>query len=210
MKQTLKNTVIACGTLIFLTACGASNNAEWEPRYVAPEANVVMAHDEVVLDFVAGTCTPYLSSKETVVRSLEDIRPDQVTNIDIYAHNKNQANRAKEMIKLAGLKENLKTHMVQADMFDENKAIIHVSHWDARVDDCPNWNKPSGTDYNNSMGSSFGCATAQNLAAMIVNPHDLKAGKKASPADAHQGVGAIERYRTGEIIDIDREGILSQ
>lgn len=211
MKHTFKNIMIMCTAFIFLTACASSHHADWQPRYVVPEANVVMVQEDIAVDFVKGTCTPYLASKETALRALQDVRIDQVTAIDVYAHSAAQIKRAKNIVKASGLKSKVNAHLVPSNVeHAEDQAIITVSHWDARVDDCPNWGKPSGTDYNNSMGSSFGCSTAQNLAAMIVNPHDLKAGRTASPADSHQGVAAVNRYRTGDIIDIDRNGILSQ
>lgn len=48
----------------------------------------------------------------------------------------------------------------------------------------------------------LGCATANNLAAQIVNPADLVRGElypdKTAPADGTQNAAAIQRYREGK------------
>lgn len=63
---------------------------------------------------------------------------------------------------------------------------------------CPDWRKPAGEDYNNQVGSNFGCTTETNLGLMVANPKDLVAGKTLGPADGEQAAKAIENYRAGK------------
>lgn len=79
---------------------------------------------------------------------------------------------------------------------------VVVSRSVASVPGCPNWRLPSQPDFANSTMSNFGCATNQNLAAMIANPQDLVRGATSSGVDARTTAKAIKSYRdkvpTGE------------
>jgi hypothetical protein len=46
--------------------------------------------------------------------------------------------------------------------------------------------------------ASFGCATAQNLRAMVADPADLEHGRELSPAAGDAAFQAIERHRAGQ------------
>jgi len=50
--------------------------------------------------------------------------------------------------------------------------------------DCPSWVEDPAAKWQNRPWSNFGCATAANLAAMVVRPTDLETGRKPSPAVA--------------------------
>lgn len=54
----------------------------------------------------------------------------------------------------------------------------------AIVSGCPNWEAPQGASWTNAPSPNLGCATAQNLAAMLADPTDLTEGKKPGPTPA--------------------------
>lgn len=54
---------------------------------------------------------------------------------------------------------------------------VIVSRSGAYVPDCPNWERQTFPDFENSTASNFGCATNSNLAALIANPDDLVSGR---------------------------------
>lgn len=66
------------------------------------------------------------------------------------------------------------------------------------VPGCPDWTKPTRTNYSNSVHSNFGCADATNFGLMVADPADVWAGRNPGPADGTYAAGAIERYRKGE------------
>jgi pilus assembly protein CpaD len=63
---------------------------------------------------------------------------------------------------------------------------------------CPNWSKPPGNDFDNTMHSDFGCATAVNFAAMVANPSDLAVGQTMGPQFGDPALAAVQRFRSGK------------
>ncbi len=66
---------------------------------------------------------------------------------------------------------------------------------------CPDWRKPATTDFNNQVGSNFGCATETNLGLMVANPRDLVAGRSLGPSDAAAAAKAVQNYREDKVPD---------
>lgn len=76
---------------------------------------------------------------------------------------------------------------------------IVVSRAVARVDGCPDWARGNYSGFDNATASNFGCAAAQDLAAMIANPQDLVDGAHAATgADARISVKAIDTWRDAD------------
>ncbi|HWE99028.1 MAG TPA: CpaD family pilus assembly lipoprotein [Caulobacteraceae bacterium] len=74
---------------------------------------------------------------------------------------------------------------------------VVIDRYLAAAHDCPNWTKPAGGDSYNHMPSNFGCADQNNLAAMIVDPHDLIAGREPGPAVGDAAARPAARYEAG-------------
>ena len=194
---------------LILSACGHSNHAHWTPSYELPQALVQQAHDEFYLEFPKGYDAPYLDDKIKVARQLDTIKGDQVAQITVYASSDKKAAHAKKLVASAPHLKGAKV-VVKNDRMLHDRAVIAVDHWAARVDDCPNWDKPHGTDYTNSNSANFGCASAMNLAMMVSNPHDLEQGRSMSEADSHQAIGSVVRYRSDDAPPLRREdGVLT-
>lgn len=51
-----------------------------------------------------------------------------------------------------------------------------------------------------------GCATAGNLARMTAQPSDLLRGRETSPAPAGTAADAVQRYRAGQVIELQGGG----
>lgn len=69
-----------------------------------------------------------------------------------------------------------------------------VSAAGATVPGCPNWVRINEGE-TEGQSSNYGCAAAQNLAAMIADPADLVRGRAASSSSAEVAVRAIKSYR---------------
>jgi pilus biogenesis lipoprotein CpaD len=72
---------------------------------------------------------------------------------------------------------------------------------------CPDWSRKSGTDFANLPHSNFGCATQANLGLMVADPRDLVSGRTLGPADGVQQAEGIVRYRTGKVIELQKEKV---
>ncbi len=73
---------------------------------------------------------------------------------------------------------------------------VIVSRAVAHVEGCPDWSRGNAGEYAGSSRSNFGCADANNLAAMVANPQDLIEGRSGEVAgDARVSVKAIKTYR---------------
>lgn len=75
---------------------------------------------------------------------------------------------------------------------------VIVTRSEARVDNCPDWDRKSHPEPAASTMSNFGCATQSNLAAMIADPNDLVAGNSYAGSDANTAVKAVDALRKAE------------
>jgi pilus assembly protein CpaD len=90
----------------------------------------------------------------------------------------------------------------------EGELHLIVDHAVATVPACPNWTKPPGNDFDNTMHSDYGCASAVDLAAMVADPRDLVEGRPLAPVVGDVAIFAINRYRTG--MPANANGIAAQ
>lgn len=63
---------------------------------------------------------------------------------------------------------------------------------------CPPWNTALNGPWSNAALPQFGCASAQNLAAMVANPADLIEGRSMGPANGTVEAAALYRYEAGK------------
>lgn len=64
---------------------------------------------------------------------------------------------------------------------------------------CPNWSGVPWSNFDNHSSSNFGCATTDDLAAMVADPRDLAVGRTLEPEPADAAVKPVERYRAGTV-----------
>lgn len=68
----------------------------------------------------------------------------------------------------------------------------------ARTGPCGDWSKDLSESASNLPGPDFGCATQQNIAAMVADPRDLLGPRDQGPADATRRTTVIGKYEKGE------------
>jgi pilus assembly protein CpaD len=92
---------------------------------------------------------------------------------------------------------------------DERNAPIRVafSRIGAHTAPCEPWRDQVAITSQNRHFFNFGCATQQNLAAMVQNPLDLLYPRGMTPADAARRSDVLEKYRRGAPFtsDLSRE-----
>ena len=80
-----------------------------------------------------------------------------------------------------------------------NLAHIEIGRTLVTLPACPNWSKPSGTDFGNQPSSNFGCATESNLGMMVANPSDLASGLPVGAPAGHPAAAAVTRYLNDKV-----------
>jgi pilus assembly protein CpaD len=80
-----------------------------------------------------------------------------------------------------------------------NRAIVEVTRSMVTLPPCPNWSKPSASDFGNQPSSNFACATETNLGLMVANPTDLASGRPSNGAAGEPGTAAMHRYLTDKV-----------
>jgi pilus assembly protein CpaD len=73
----------------------------------------------------------------------------------------------------------------------------------ARTDQCGQWPDQLTNNSENRNYHNFGCATQQNLAAIVENPLDLVYPRDSAPPDAGRRGTVLENYRQGTATQSD-------
>jgi pilus assembly protein CpaD len=89
-----------------------------------------------------------------------------------------------------------------------DEVAIEVERFVVVPPPCPNWSKPSGTDFGNTPSSNFGCATATNLGLMVAQPRDLVVGRVPGPTEIERAVHLEQdfRQRAPQVLNCDKPG----
>ncbi len=80
-----------------------------------------------------------------------------------------------------------------------DQLVLSFTHYVATPSACGIWEGMQARDYGNLRSPNFGCATQNNLAAMIADPHDLVEPAASTAADTPSRIRAIRAYREGEV-----------
>jgi pilus assembly protein CpaD len=77
--------------------------------------------------------------------------------------------------------------------------ILSYTHYVATASACGDFSGQLMRDYRNLRTVNFGCATQNNLAAMVADPRDLVTPADSAPPDAQARIRALRAYRAGEV-----------
>ena len=76
--------------------------------------------------------------------------------------------------------------------------ILSFKQYVAKPTACGDWSMDYAFDPSNRLPPNHGCATQNNLAAMVADPADLAGPRTMTPADAGRRDTVLEKYRAGE------------
>lgn len=76
--------------------------------------------------------------------------------------------------------------------------IVSFSQYVASASPCGDWSDEYMRRQKNKRSKNFGCASQNNLAAMIADPQDLVAADPLAPTDATRAVAAVQSFGDGE------------
>jgi pilus assembly protein CpaD len=78
------------------------------------------------------------------------------------------------------------------------QVVLSYTRYVATPSACGNWAGLRSRDYRNLRSPNFGCATQNNIAAMVADPRDLTEPADAGSADAMARIRGLKAYREGE------------
>jgi pilus assembly protein CpaD len=81
-----------------------------------------------------------------------------------------------------------------------NHVIVEISRTLVTLPACPNWSKPSSSDFGNAPSSNFGCTTETNLGLMVANPSDLASGRPSAGSAGQPAASAVNRYLNDKVV----------
>ena len=206
--------LLAVGTS--LAACSAEP-IHPEAVFVEPKAvKVEWRVERLAVDFPVGSASPAPGELYQLDRSLATYADDASVRVfietDPASTGRELASRRYALLQghLAAL--GLAAEPVAAGALGEpgsagpGTANVYVGRYATIAPSCPDWRKPSASDYTNTQSSNFGCATALNFAQMLANPGDLLRGQRMGPADGARAAIAIKDYREGKKPGEQRNG----
>jgi pilus assembly protein CpaD len=87
------------------------------------------------------------------------------------------------------------THEVANNDF---RVDISYITYTAKTEPCGDWSENLAFTADNLTPRNFGCATRQNVAAMVSDPRDLLGPRRFDPADASRAAVVIDNYEQGK------------
>lgn len=86
--------------------------------------------------------------------------------------------------------------------------ILSYTHYVATPSACGVWSGLRERDYQNRRSPNFGCATRNNLAAMIGDPRELTVPADQTAPDAVLRIRGVEAFRAGEVTSSERDDLI--
>ncbi len=114
------------------------------------------------------------------------------------------ASKVSQDVKRNMARKGLTERYVQSGGYDGNSEgaaapiIVRFTQYTASVGECGDWTKNLGYSPRNLPHPNHGCATQNNLAAVLEDPHDLIAPRGMTPSDIERRTVVFETYRQGE------------
>jgi pilus assembly protein CpaD len=87
----------------------------------------------------------------------------------------------------------------------EAPVMLSFTRFVASAAPCGDWSHNMGQSTRNTEMPDLGCATQNNFAAMVEDPHDLIGPRGVTAADAERRAAVFDKYRKGETTITDRK-----
>ncbi len=208
--------VIAAGGLA--SACNTYGHLPTEtyvPRHVS-ERHPITVHDEVVeLEVPVARGSSRLSDENAsrVAQFIDGYKsagsgPLVVSRPSRSRHAVETASTAADVARLAEEVGVSRTQVVHAAYTPAkgtaSPIVISYERWRATGPECGDWSRNLAVTYDNEPHPNFGCASQNNLAAMVSNPRDLVMPRTMTPPDAARRDVVFDKYRRGETTESQR------
>lgn len=190
---------IAVPILLALAACqpGVASYTESEaPNYLT----VNSAASQVDLRFVPGSAR-LLRHDAARLRRLAEIRAIRPADrvMVVASGGPGLAQRRADTVSRMLMRYGIVTVPGTYAALPPNHAVVEVGRYTVSLPPCPNWSKPSLTDFSNTLSSNYGCSTMTNLGLMVASPADLVSGVPVGYTAGPPAIGAVDRYLSGTV-----------
>lgn len=85
------------------------------------------------------------------------------------------------------------------------EVVLSFTHYVATPSECGDWRGLRARSYRNLRAPNYGCATQNNLAAVIADPRDLVSPSAIAPRDSLRRSVVFDTYRSGEVTSASRD-----
>jgi pilus assembly protein CpaD len=171
----------------------ASSHEERYPIRVA-EAPVKMN-----LSAKAGTLRP--EQVNSVIGFAQDARNNAVSRISVRwsSGSSNARMAAHEAINVM-IEQGVPQSMIATGSYRGNGSVVSMAFMRkvAVTKECGDWSDDLAGDQSNKSYRNHGCATQQNIAAMVANPEDFERPRAMSPAPAASRTLPVTKYYAGQ------------
>ncbi|NND49322.1 MAG: CpaD family pilus assembly lipoprotein [Rhizobiales bacterium] len=86
----------------------------------------------------------------------------------------------------------------------EPPIILSFERYFAKPSECGHWPRNLAHEPYNKPYANFGCASQNNLAAIVSDPRDLVRARPMGPGDAERRFEVFDQYRRGQVTSADR------
>lgn len=103
------------------------------------------------------------------------------------------------------LQKDVRLVSYQAEAGSNAPVVLSHDQFQANSSSCENaWSNDLTRDHTNVMSSGYGCATQNNIAALVSDPYDLVRMRSVGPADARRRDTVLDKYQKGEVSSANR------
>jgi pilus assembly protein CpaD len=205
MKTNRARVMLALASALLLGACAPVT------EYSAAEApkDLVLDSSTTRLDLRFGAGTAWLSPGDAI-RLRDMAASGKISPSDRVFVSASGAPRLAEQrvgaVTAQLLRYGIIASPTQLAQLPPNYAIVEVTRTLVTLPPCPNWSKPSASDFGNQPSSNHGCATEVNLGMMVANPADLASGIRLGPAAGQPAAAAVNRYLNDKVTPLPQAG----
>ena len=196
----LHPSLIAALTMAMLAACQPAP-AEWTENEAPKQIGLDTASSRIDLRFASGSdhLLPADAKRLRDLAASGAIGPSDRVIVSGGGTPRLAEARA-GVVSAELLRYGIVTSGIQLTSVPADRVIVAVDRTLVTLPRCPNWSKPSDTDFTNSLGSYYGCATAVNFARMVAYPTDLASGQPQGMAHGTPAAAAVKRYLNDKVV----------
>lgn len=208
-RRFLTRSSVIAGVILAVAACSPIKNGPKQAISVE-QAHPIKVDSEVVSLMVSLETNPGKLSPETRAEVRNFLASYKSRGHGAFSVTKpgtdeqrNQASRvARAINKVAddlGVSDAATVEAFYTPSAGQSNAPIILSYmrYVATASACGDWSDDAATSYSNERMPNFGCATQNNLAAMLIEPRDLIVPRTLDPADVNRRKAVLDDYRTG-------------